>query len=154
VWDIGARAAAGDQLVVSQRVGDWLRVWWLGRVAWLHSPVDNPAVLPADERVVQAAGDEEVPVYGRAYPEASAYPAEIPVQDVVPLQYTIKPGQAYVLADDSVPTDYYYAKTFDDSLAGDHTVVRGDDVYYEIWFGHRMAYVRADDVRLGSGDEG
>jgi hypothetical protein len=154
VWDIGARAAAGDQLVVSQRVGDWLRVWWLGRVAWLHSPVDDPAVLPADERVVRAAGDEELPVYGRAYPEASAYPAEIPVQDVVPLQYTIKPGQAYVLADDSVPTDYYYAKTFDDSLAGDHTVVRGDDVYYEIWFGHRMAYVRAADVRLGSGAEG
>jgi len=154
VWDIGARAAAGDQLVVSQRAGDWLRVWWLGRVGWIHSPLDDPAVVPATGRVVQAAGDEEVPVYGRAYPEASAYPAEIPPQSIVPLQYTIKPGQAYVLADDSVPTDYYYAKTYDDSLPGDHTVVRGDDVYYEIWFGHRMAYVRADDVRVGSGDKG
>jgi hypothetical protein len=154
VSDIGARAAAGDQLVVSKRLGDWLQVWWLGREGWIHSPVDAPAVLPAKARVVRAAGDAEVPVYGRAYPEASAYPAEIPVQDVIPLQYTIKPGQGYVLADRDVPTDYYYAKTFDDSLAGDHTVVRGDDVYYEIWFGHRMAYVRAADVRVSPGGRG
>jgi hypothetical protein len=89
-----------------------------------------------------------VPVYGRAYPEESAYPDEIPYQTVVPLQYSIQPGQAYVLADDDIATDYYYAKTFDDSLPGDHTVVIGGDEYYEIWFGHRIAYVRAADVTL------
>ena len=34
---------------------------------------------------------------------------------------------------------------------GDHTVVRGTDPYYQIWFGHRIAYVRAADVRVGPG---
>ena len=51
-----------------------------------------------------------------------------------------------VLADGDIASDYYYAKTYDDSLAGDHTVVVGGDRYYEIWFGHRIAYVRAADV--------
>jgi len=26
--------------------------------------------------------------------------------------------------------------------------VVGDDTYYELWFGHRMAFVRAADVSL------
>jgi hypothetical protein len=67
---------------------------------------------------------------------------------VVPLQYSIPAGQAYVLADKKVPTDYYYAKTFDDSLPPDHTVVRAKDRYHEIWFGHRLALARAADVRI------
>jgi hypothetical protein len=50
------------------------------------------------------------------------------------------------VADAHIETDYYYAKSFDDSLPGDHTEVEGSDRYYEIWFGHRMAYVRAADV--------
>jgi len=50
------------------------------------------------------------------------------------------------LADDSIATTYYYAKTFDSSLPDDHTVVTGRDKYYEIWFGHRMFFVRAADV--------
>ncbi|MGZ8742089.1 MAG: N-acetylmuramoyl-L-alanine amidase [Nocardioides sp.] len=151
VSDIGARAAAGQKFEVAQREGDWLGVWWLGDIAWIHSPKTDPVVLPSQGAVVEPAGDAEVPVYGRAYPESSAYPAEIRDQGVVPLQYTLKPGQAYVLADDTVSTDYYYAKTFDDSLAGDHTVVRGDEKYYQIWFGHRIAYVKASDVQVRQG---
>ena len=53
-----------------------------------------------------------------------------------------------MLADDTVRTDYYYAKTYDSSLPGDHTVVVGSDRYYQIWFGHRVAFVRAADVRV------
>ena len=98
---------------------------------------------------MQAAGTTAVPVYGRAYPEAAAYAGtQVPYQGVAPLQYTIKPGQAYVLADDTVETDYYYAKTYDSSLPADHTVVVGQDRYYQIWFGHRIAFVRAADVRI------
>jgi hypothetical protein len=148
VSDIGARAAAGHKFEVAKRAGDWLGVWWLGDVAWIHSPKTDPVVLPSQGAVVEPADDAEVAVYGRAYPESSAYPAEIPDQGVVPLQYTLKPGQSYVLADDTVPTDYYYAKTFDDSLAGDHTVVKGSEEYYQIWFGHRIAYVKAADVKV------
>ena len=147
VSDIGARAAAGHKLLVARRSGDWLAVWWLGRIGWLYSPKDDPRVLPSDGEVVVPRGTQEVPVYGRAYPESAAYPAEIPDQGVVPLQYTIKPGQAYVLADDDLQTDYYYAKTYDCAyVALDCTQVVGGDRYLLVWFGHRLAYVRAADV--------
>jgi hypothetical protein len=90
-------------------------------------------------------------VYGRAYPERSAYPAQIPYQTVTPLQYSIRPGQAYVLADPTIQTDYYSAKTFRCAgVAMDCTDVVGHDRYDEIWFGHRIAYVRAADVRVAA----
>jgi hypothetical protein len=99
--------------------------------------------------VVAAAGSTPVPVYGRAYPEQSAYPTEIPYQPLAPLQYSIQPGQGYVLADGHVATDYYYAKTYNCGyVPKDCTDVVGKDRYYEIWFGHRVEYVRAADVRV------
>jgi hypothetical protein len=152
VSDIGARAAAGQQFLVAQRSGDWLGVWYLGGVAWLHNPADDPVVVPSRGQVVVPRGSDPVPVYGRAYPERSAYPAEIPYQTVAPLQYTIKPGQAYVLADRHLQTDYYYAKTFQcEGVVMDCTQVLGKDRYYEIWFGHRMSFVRAADVEVREG---
>ncbi|HSE09737.1 MAG TPA: N-acetylmuramoyl-L-alanine amidase [Nocardioidaceae bacterium] len=152
VSDIGARAAAGQKLLVAKRSGDWLGVWWLGDIAWLYSPKDAPRVVPSDGQVVVTAGDSEVPVYGRAYPESSAYPDAIPDQGVVPMQYTIKPGQAYVLADADIQTDYYYAKTYNcEYLELDCTQVVGQDEYYLIWLGHRMHYVRAADVEVKDG---
>ncbi len=153
VSDHGARLAAGQKVYVAQKAGDWLGVWYLGDIGWLYSPKSDPVVLPSDGKVVTAkAGLTEAPVYGRAYPEQSAYDGTpIPYQTVGPLQYTIKAGQKYVLADDTVPTDYYYAKTYDDSRPGDHTVVTGQDTYDEIWFGHRMFFVRAADVDVSDG---
>jgi N-acetyl-anhydromuramyl-L-alanine amidase AmpD len=152
VSDIGARVAAGHKLRVERRSGDWLAVWWLGEIAWLHSPKDDPRVVPSQGKVVVAAGEQEVPVYGRAYPESSAYPAAIPDQDVVPLPYTIKPGQAYVLADEDLQTDYYYAKTYECRfLEMDCTQVVGSDEYYLVWLGHRLHYVRAADVEVRRG---
>lgn len=149
VWDIGARVAAGQKLVVSKRSGAWRKVWYLGHRGWLYSPKRDPAVVPSQGATVSLRpGVTSAPVFGRAYPEASAYPPEIPAQPVVPLQYTIRQGQSYVLADASVPTDYYYAQTYDDSVPGDHTVVRGQRRYFEIWFGHRLAFVRAADVMV------
>jgi len=148
VSDIGARLAAGQKVVVSQTSGDWLGVSYLGAIGWLYSPAASPSVVPAGGKTVSAiAGPASVPVYGRAYPEQAAYPGTpVPYQTVSPLQYTIKAGEKYVLADDTIATNYYYAKTFDSSLPGDHTVVTGLDRYYEIWFGHRMFFVRAADV--------
>jgi N-acetyl-anhydromuramyl-L-alanine amidase AmpD len=152
VSDIGARAAAGQRLVVAERSGDWLGVWWLGEEGWLYDPASHPSVVPSNGRVVVPAGDQAVPVYGRAYPEESAYPSQIPYQTVTPLQYAIQPGQSYVLADAHLQTDYYYAKTFDCAgVALDCTDVVGHDRYYEIWLGHRIAYVRAADVSLARG---
>jgi hypothetical protein len=153
VADIGARAAAGQKFLVAKPRRGWLGVWYLGDIAWLRNrnTAGHTVVSPSQGKVVAPAGNKPVPVYGRAYPEKSAYPSDIPAQSVVPLQYTIKPGQAYVLTDAKVPTDYYYAKTFDDSVPGDHTVVVGSDKYYGIWFGHRLAYVRAADVVVRKG---
>ena len=112
----------------------------------------RPVARPSKGTVVQPKGTAEVPVYGRAYPEQAAYTGtQVPYQTVSPLLYRIKPGQSYVLADKSLRTDYYYAKTYDSSLPDDHTVVVGQDRYYQIWFGHRIAYVRAADVKLAKG---
>ena len=150
VSDIGARAAAGHQLTVAATSKDWTAVWYLGDIAWVYNPKSDPVLAKSKGKVVTTAGAAEVPVYGRAYPEEAAYVPEIPYQTVTPLQYTIKPGQSYVLADQDIETDYYYAKTYRcASLPLDCSEVVGADRYYQIWFGHRIAYVRAADVAVG-----
>jgi hypothetical protein len=68
----------------------------------------------------------------------------VPAQSVSPLPYKLLAGQKYV-AGEKVPGEYYYAVAFDP--AG-HRVVRGDDLYYQIQFGHRVAFVRAADVTV------
>ena len=151
VSDIGARASAGVDFSVAARTGSWTGISYLGQVGWFFDPSvrrTSTTLKARGPRVVAKPGTESVPVYGRAYPERAAYPGEIPYQTVVPLQYTIPAGQAYPLADSSIKTDFYYANTFDDSLPGDHTDVVGKDRYYLISFGHRVAYVRATDVKV------
>jgi hypothetical protein len=152
VSDIGARAAAGQKFLVAQTQGDWVAVWWLGQQAWIHNPASAPVLQPSTGQVVWSATGAAIPVYGRAYPEKAAYPSQIPYQTVAPLQYSIQPGQAYVVADKKIESDYYYAKTFECALvAMDCTEVSGADKYYQIWFGHRIAYVRAADVVITNG---
>ena len=149
VSDIGARAAAGSQYVVAQRQGDWVAVWYLGAIAWFKSPASSPDAFAKPGLVVKPkAGKASVPVYGRAYPEQAAYPEGIPYQVVTPLQYSILAGQAYPVGDPSIETDYYRAVTFAGQPPTDKVQVLGKDRYYQIWFGHRMAYVRAADVDL------
>jgi N-acetyl-anhydromuramyl-L-alanine amidase AmpD len=151
VSDIGARASAGQKFLVAETSGDWTAVWYLGQKAWIYNPVAAPVLLPSRGQVVWSGTGAAVPVYGRAYPEQSAYPAGIPYQAVTPLQYSIQPGQAYVLADKKLQTDYYRATTFNCSVQPDCQQVLGADKYYEIWFGHRIAYVRAADVVITNG---
>ena len=149
VSDIGARAAAGSQYVVAERSGDWVAIWYLGAKAWFKSPRSAPDAFAKPGLVVKPkAGKTTVPVYGRAYPEEAAYPTGIPYQTVTPLQYTIGAGQAYPVSDVNIETDYYRAVTFAGAPPTDHVQVIGKDRYYQIWFGHRMAYVRAADVDL------
>lgn len=61
-----------------------------------------------------------------------------------PLSYSLPAGQRYVVGD-RVPGEYYYAVTF---ATDSHRVVVGKDLYYEIQFGHRVAFVRAADVTV------
>ena len=147
VADIGARATAGQKLVVAGTSGGWIAVWYLGAKGWIFVPPGHSPLVRSSGMVVTVrSGADFAPVYGRAYPERGAYPGAVPFQRVGPLQYTIEPGQGYVVADDSIPTDYYYASTYDDSAPRDHTDVVGKERYAEIWLGHRMAFVQTDDV--------
>jgi hypothetical protein len=150
VADVGARAAAGMKLVVAGVHGNWIAVWYLGEKGWVHVPGRfSPFVKSTGEVVTVKPGSPTAPVYGRAYPERSAYPKGVPYQRVSPLQYHFRAGQSYVVADTSPATDYYRAVTYDDSAPHDHSDVVGKDTYYEIWFGHRMAYVKTADVSVG-----
>nr|WP_249417128.1 peptidoglycan recognition family protein [Streptomyces sp. TS71-3] len=146
VNDVGARASTGQQYAVAGRQGDWTAIWFLGQKAWFKNPAKHPAAVPAAPSsgllITPKAGRSDVPVYGRAYPEASAYPSDVPVQAVSPMPYTLPAGQKYVVGQ-KVRGEYFYAVTFDPAA---HRVVTGKDTYYEIQFGHRVEYVRAADV--------
>ncbi|MFF8929685.1 N-acetylmuramoyl-L-alanine amidase [Streptomyces longwoodensis] len=143
VNDLSSRVSTGQQYAVADRWGDWTAIWYLGQKAWFRNPAEQPTAVPAAGLVITPKeGRDSVPVYGRAYPEASAYPEGVPAQAVSPLRYTVPKGQRYVVGD-RVPGEYYYAVTF---TTDSHRVVVGKDLYYEIQYGHRVAFVRAADV--------
>ncbi|WP_342781230.1 peptidoglycan recognition family protein [Streptomyces roseicoloratus] len=148
VNDTGARASTGQSFAVAERRGAWTAIWYLGQKAWFHNPKEEPTAVNARGLLLTPKeGVASVPVYGRAYPEASAYPAGVPVQSVSPLPYRLLAGQRYVVGG-RTPGEYLYAPTFDTSV---HRVVRGLEEYYEIQFGHRVAFVKAADVRVSRG---
>ncbi|WP_043666032.1 N-acetylmuramoyl-L-alanine amidase [Streptomyces xylophagus] len=145
VNDLSSRVSTGQQYAVADRSGDWTAIWYLGQEAWFKNPKKHPtAVKAAGWVITPKEGLDSVPVYGRAYPEASAYPTGVPVQAVSPLPYKLLAGQKYVVGD-KVPGEYYYAVTF---TTDSHKVVVGKDLYYEIQYGHRVEFVRAADVQL------
>ncbi|MEU6387715.1 N-acetylmuramoyl-L-alanine amidase [Streptomyces sp. NPDC046939] len=145
VNDMASRVSTGQQYAVAGRQGDWTAIWYLGQKAWFKNPRKQPAAVDAKALVVTPKeGASEIPVYGRAYPEASAYPAGMTPQAISPLPYKLLAGQRYVVGGRTTG-EYFYAPTFDTST---HRVVKGKDVYYEIQFGHRVAYVRAADVQV------
>ncbi|MFJ9783824.1 N-acetylmuramoyl-L-alanine amidase [Amycolatopsis sp. NPDC101161] len=145
VSDVGSRVATGQQYAVAGVSGDWTAIWYLGQKGWFHNPHGARVAKPAIGWVVTPKpGLATVPVYGRAYPEPEAYPANVPVQTITPLPYTLSAGQKYSSAG-TVGSEYYYAVTFD---LADHVVVKGKLKYVQIQFGHRIAFVKADDVRI------
>ncbi|MFC5147787.1 N-acetylmuramoyl-L-alanine amidase [Streptomyces aureoversilis] len=145
VNDTGARASTGQQFAVAGRKGSWTAIWYLGQQAWFRNPWSQPTAVNAFGRVATPKeGLDEVAVYGRAYPEQEAYPPGVPVQALAPLPYKLLAGQSYVVGP-RVPGEYLWAKTFDP--AG-HKVIKGREAYYEIQFGHRVAFVKAADVTV------
>ncbi|GAA2098009.1 N-acetylmuramoyl-L-alanine amidase [Streptomyces albiaxialis] len=150
VNDTGARATTGQKYAVADRKGDWTAIWYLGQKAWFHNPEDEPTAVPARGTLVEPKpGKDEIPVYGRAYPEKEAYPEGVPVQDLVALPYKVKKGERYA-AGLKTRGAYLYAVDFDPE-AKNFKVVRGKLTYYQIQLGHRVAFVRADDVRVVKG---
>ncbi|OIV39064.1 hypothetical protein BIV57_02215 [Mangrovactinospora gilvigrisea] len=145
--DWGDKASSGQVFAVAARQGDWTAIWWDGSEVWFKNPAGAPVIRPArGAYITPKAGLASIPVYGRAYPEASAYPSDIPVQAVSAYsQYTVKAGQRYALGG-AVPTDYYRSVTIDGTAPGDRTDVVGTTKYLQIQLGHRVAYVLASDV--------
>jgi hypothetical protein len=145
ISDHSSRVETGQQYALAERRGDWTAIWYLGQKGWFHNPSAAPtAVWSLGLVATPKRGLTSIPVYGRAYPEAAAYPEHVPVQAVTPLQYPLPAGQKYAVGL-VTGSEYYWAVTYD---ASNHTVVRGKTKYVQIQFGHRIAFVNAADVDL------
>ncbi len=137
--------------------GAWTAIWYEGQQAWFYNPGGQYAVAngnTAQATVMPRAGATAIPVYGRAYPSPSSYPAILnsvsqePDQQLTPLSYKIPAGQSY-LAAAQVPGTYFYTENYDQSAPGDHTLVTDTGtVYYPIRYNHRIAFVMASDVQV------
>ena len=151
VEDWGAKATHGQRFAVADRRGEWTAIWFNGQKGWIHNPgwLFGKNALPARAKLVTPKnGLESIPVYGRPWPEAEAYPDEVPFQTIEPLQYTISAGQSYVAYDKNAVNDYFHVWTFDRSGPGDGQIVVGGEVYIPISFSHRQAFVKASDVEF------
>ncbi|RAG84370.1 N-acetylmuramoyl-L-alanine amidase [Streptacidiphilus pinicola] len=160
--DVSDKAGYGQTFVVagvasSGSGGDWVGVWYGGQEAWFEDPSWRDTLVPdptpgAALTLVTPTGDQPIPVYGRAYPESSAYPAPLAslaassAQALTPLAATIAPGQAY-LAAGQLSGDFY-AANYGCAGATGCAMVIGATQYYPIRFDHRLAFVRASDVQL------
>jgi N-acetyl-anhydromuramyl-L-alanine amidase AmpD len=149
------KAVVGQQFYRADRQGDWDAIYFSGQKAWFHTPHHVNTRYGRGLVVTPRDGLASIPVYGRAYPEAAAYPGNIRPNSIVPLTpYSVPAGQRYV-AEGPFPGDYYYSPTYALQVEGsDHKVVVGQTLYYQISFNHRFAYVKAEDVVVVSADEG
>ncbi len=140
------KAVSGQQFVSAGRQGDWQSIYYGGVVAWFYDPPSARTAVPSSGMVITAKpGLSTIPVYGRAYPEAAAYPSNVPVQALATI-YTMPAGQSYVAFGPHSST-YYHAVTYTTTLAGSgHTLVKGQTLYYTISYNHRQGFVKADDV--------
>ena len=144
--DWGDKAVTGQQFYRAESQGDWDAIYYGGQKAWFFNPGHTNTVSGSGVLVTPKGGATSIPVYGRAYPEASAFPPDIPARTIVPLQYSIPAGQIYV-AKDLVKADFYDAPVFTLDPS-DNTVVEGQTEYYLIFFNHRLAFVQASDVEV------
>ncbi|MEU6850767.1 N-acetylmuramoyl-L-alanine amidase [Actinacidiphila alni] len=147
------KVPAGGAYVVAQVQTDWTAIWYGGKKLWFRNPGGQyTSVLPATSVITPKSGASTIPVYGRAYPEDAAYPANVPVQsqnNASLTKYSVASGQAYAQAGPEKTGDYWYAGTFDGTTPGDRTLVTGtSNVFYPIRYNHRIAWVKASDVQL------
>jgi hypothetical protein len=144
--DWSATIEAGGTYAVAEKQGDWIAVWYGGKKGWFYNPkgANRTAYASNSRLITPKAGKTSIPVYGGAYPESAAYPATVPDQTLTPL-YMMPAGQTYTMTG-KVPTDYFYDATVDFSLPDDHIIVKGNDVYYQITYNHKQAFVKASDV--------
>jgi N-acetyl-anhydromuramyl-L-alanine amidase AmpD len=126
---------------------DWDGIYFSGQKAYFYNPGHSTYTVAGTGTLLKPKGRTAVSVYGRAYPERSAYPRGVPVQTVSALSnYKIPVGQIYV-AFGPFSSDYFYAPnyTLDVSVNKD---IQGQTQYYQIFFNHRFVFVQAGDVAV------
>jgi hypothetical protein len=144
VYDHSARVSTGQRFAVAGVQGDWTAIWYLGRKAWFHNPPDRPTAARVKGPLVTPL-HEEIKVYGRAFPGRPAYRGTgVDYQERVALPYVIHSGQSYALGH-TLRSSYLATGSFDPA---DHVTVSGEVRFHQIQLGHRVAYVRARDVRV------
>lgn len=137
------KAVTGQEFYRVERQGDWDAIYFSSQKAWFYNPDGTNTVAGSGTLIKPKAGLTSIPVYGQAYPDASAYPPGITPTARVKI-YDIPAGQIYV-AKDKVRADYYSAPVYRLNPA-EHTVVEGDTEYYVVFYNHRLGFVRATDV--------
>jgi N-acetyl-anhydromuramyl-L-alanine amidase AmpD len=141
ISDWGDTISQGQQFVVADRSGDWTAIWYGGSKVWFYNPGGINTSPATGVKVVGAAGDSAVDVYGEGYPQPSEYPSDLKPSTEAPLtSYSIPAGQEYVATSRPVGTDDFFK-------SGD-TVVKGAGKLYTIQFDHRVALVNASDVSV------
>lgn len=157
IANTAAKAYYGQKFAVNQRKlaadGTWYQIWFGGQLAWLFSPWVAPTAFPASgQTLTPRQGIANIPVYGRPLPERSEYPQDfVPPAGSVPsptpyTSHSIAAGQRYAVVGGTVPTDHYFAWTYNSSLPYDHTVFVGGTEYLRIQFNGRQAFVKRADV--------
>ncbi|RAJ37573.1 N-acetylmuramoyl-L-alanine amidase [Kitasatospora sp. SolWspMP-SS2h] len=158
------KAVAGASYVVADIQGNWTAIWYDGRKAWFWN---DGSIASADNRLGQylvtpKSSTGSIPLYGRAYPEDSAYTGAgvpVPSPNISPLDAVLPAGQSYVMlsstpvnqsngndyfVSNQVNGDTYYAPNLNDVAK----TVSGFQRYFAIRYNHRLAYVSINDVRL------
>ena len=153
VTDDSDKAVYGQTFVVAALSADstWTAVWFGGRKAWFYNPggVNSYANADPAQDLVSSKNGTAIPVYGRAFPETSAYAAAgapAAVQQLTPLSYTIQPGQAYTASGELTGDHYTYGGPV--CVAKSCKDVIGTTAYYAIRYNHRIGYVLAADVQV------
>ncbi len=144
------KAMAGQTFVRADQQGAWDAIYFGGQKAWFHNPGGVNTTTGTGITLAPKPGQPMIPVYGRAYPEAAAYPAGVPPQTIAPI-YELPAGQTYV-STGLVPSAYYWSPVYTPQI--DSTIqfpVTGTLRYYQIFFNHRFAFVKAEDVELVAG---
>ncbi|MGW3625911.1 N-acetylmuramoyl-L-alanine amidase [Streptomyces sp. NPDC000880] len=153
-WNWGNKVLAGSEYVVAEAQTNWTAIWYGGKKAWFYNPGGQftaPVGKTAQTVVAAKAGATSIPVYGRAYPEDTAYAGtnvDVQASNSASLtKYSVPAGQQYALVGPAVAGDYYYGGTVDGTGVGDRTLVKGTNSFYPIRYNHRLAWVRASDVQ-------
>lgn len=111
------RASFGQEFVCVAKQGNWLAINFGGQQAWLKQS-QVVGVQPA----ILTVGDEELALYGSTQPGAPAIG-------------TLFSGEQYVISDQLTGL-----KTYDNT--GQLTTENTGDLFQQIWYNHRIGYVR------------